>query len=77
MLPGSRMTLGLLSPVDDDGKFTDECGLDELVGQHVFKTNKRITEILEEGGNLLGSELYDHQYPALLAFEDTDYFPGR
>jgi len=60
---GQQNELGLLSPVDDDGKFTDECGLDELVGQHVFKTNKRITEMLDEGGNLLGSELYEHQYP--------------
>ncbi len=60
---GMQNDLGLLSPVDDDGKFTEECGLDELVGQHVFKTNKRITEILEEGGNLLGQELYAHQYP--------------
>ena len=60
---GMQNDLGLLSPVDDDGKFTAECGLDELVGQHVFKTNKRITEILEEGGNLLGQELYAHQYP--------------
>lgn len=60
---GQQNDLGLLSPVDADGKFTAECGMDELVGQHVFKTNKRITEILEEGGNLLGSELYEHQYP--------------
>ena len=60
---GQQNQLGLLSPVDGDGKFTDECGLDELVGQHVFKTNKRITEILEEGDNLLGRELYEHQYP--------------
>ncbi|NWK56301.1 isoleucine--tRNA ligase [Verrucomicrobiaceae bacterium N1E253] len=60
---GQQNDLGLLSPVDDDGKFTDECGLEELVGQHVFKTNKRITEMLAEGGNLLGQELYAHQYP--------------
>ncbi len=60
---GMQNDLGLLSPVDGDGKFTEECGMDELVGQHVFKTNKRITEILDEGGNLLGQELYSHQYP--------------
>lgn len=60
---GQQNDLGLLSPVDDDGKFTEECGLEELVGQHVFKTNKRITEILAEGDNLLGQELYAHQYP--------------
>lgn len=60
---GMQNDLGLLSPVDGDGKFTEECGMHELVGQHVFKTNKRITEILDEGGNLLGQELYSHQYP--------------
>ena len=60
---GQQNDLGLLSPVDADGKFTAECGLDELVGQHVFKTNKRITEILEEVDAMLGRELYDHQYP--------------
>lgn len=60
---GMQNDLGLLSPVNDDGEFTDECGLDELVGQHVFKTNVRITEILVEGGNMLGKELYAHQYP--------------
>ena len=60
---GQQNDLGLLSPVDDEGKFTAECGLDELVGQHVLKTNKRITEILAEEGCLLGSELYEHQYP--------------
>lgn len=60
---GQQNDLGLLSPVDADGKFTAECGLDELVGQHVFKTNKRITEILEEVDAMLGRELYEHQYP--------------
>lgn len=60
---GMQNDLGLLSPVNDDGEFTDECGMDELVGQHVFKTNVRITEILVEGGHMLGKELYSHQYP--------------
>lgn len=60
---GMQNDLGLLSPVNDDGEFTDECGMDELVGQHVFKTNVRITEILVEEGHMLGKELYSHQYP--------------
>ncbi|MGJ8676894.1 MAG: isoleucine--tRNA ligase [Akkermansiaceae bacterium] len=62
-MAGMQNDLGLISPVNDDGEFTEECGLEELVGQHVFKTNVRITEILQEGGYMLGKELYAHQYP--------------
>ncbi|MCF7675620.1 MAG: isoleucine--tRNA ligase [Akkermansiaceae bacterium] len=60
---GQQNGLEVLSPVDDDGKFTDEVGLDELVGVHVFKANPRIIEILAERGNLLGQETYRHSYP--------------
>ena len=55
--------LEVLSPVDDGGLFTDECGVPELVGQHVFKCNERIVEILTERNALLGKETYEHQYP--------------
>jgi isoleucyl-tRNA synthetase len=60
---GQQNGLAVLSPVDDAGKFTAEVGLDELVGVHVFKSNERIIEILEEGQNLLGREIYKHSYP--------------
>ncbi len=60
---GQQYELGLISPVDDDGQFTDECGVPELVGQHVFKANGRVVEILEEKGRLLGQETYEHSYP--------------
>ncbi len=60
---GQQYDLGLISPVDDDGKFTDECGVPELVGVHVFKANARVVEILEEKGRLLGQETYEHSYP--------------
>jgi isoleucyl-tRNA synthetase len=60
---GQQNGLGLLSPVDDEGKFTAEVGLDELVGVHVFKSNDRIIEILAESGHLLGREVYKHSYP--------------
>jgi isoleucyl-tRNA synthetase len=53
----------VLSPVDDEGKFTEEVGVDELVGVHVFKSNKRIMEMLTELGVLLGREDYKHDYP--------------
>ncbi|WP_411827161.1 isoleucine--tRNA ligase [Luteolibacter sp. AS25] len=60
---GQQNGLGVLSPVDDLGHFTAEVGLEELVGQHVFKSNKRIIEILRESGHLLGEEEYHHSYP--------------
>ena len=55
--------LEVLSPVDDGGLFTDECGVPELVGQHVFKCNARIVEMLTERDAILGDETYEHQYP--------------
>jgi len=60
---GQQNGLAVLSPVDDQGKFTTEVGLAELVGVHVFKSNERIMEILEESGHLLGREVYRHSYP--------------
>ncbi len=60
---GQQNGLAVLSPVDDEGHFTEEVGLAELVGQHVFKSNKRIIEILAESGHLLGQEDYHHSYP--------------
>jgi len=60
---GQQNGLAVLSPVDDEGKFTAEVGLAELVGIHVFKSNNRIIEILAESGHLLGQEVYKHSYP--------------
>ncbi len=60
---GQQNGLPVLSPVDDEGNFTEEVGLPELVGKHVFKSNNRIIEILEEGGHLLAKEKYEHSYP--------------
>jgi isoleucyl-tRNA synthetase len=60
---GQQNGLAVLSPVDDEGKFTEEVGLAELVGMHVFKSNDRIIEILAESGHLLGREVYKHSYP--------------
>lgn len=62
-IAGQQNGLEVLSPVDDEGHFTPEVGLPELVGQHVFKSNTRIIEILAESGHLLGKEEYHHSYP--------------
>ncbi|WP_193212297.1 isoleucine--tRNA ligase [Luteolibacter marinus] len=60
---GQQYGLGVLSPVDDDGNFTAECGLPDLVGKHVFKSNEPIIELLESKGVLLAKEVYRHSYP--------------
>ena len=60
---GQQNGLEVLSPVDNEGKFTAEVGVAELIGMHVFKSNARIIEILAERSNLLGQETIRHSYP--------------
>ncbi|TLD69396.1 isoleucine--tRNA ligase [Phragmitibacter flavus] len=55
--------LEILSPVDDKGLYTDEVGLPDLVGVHVFKANEPIIALLQEKGALLARHDYKHQYP--------------
>ncbi len=62
-IAGRANDLGLLSPVDDDGKFTAECGLPHLAGALVFDANGPIIKLLAERGVLLGKENYKHDYP--------------
>lgn len=60
---GLQYNLDLLSPVDDNGRFTSECGLPELVGKHVFEANPSIIQILRERSALIFTEEYTHSYP--------------
>ena len=60
---GQQYGLGVLSPVDDNGCYTNECGLPQLVGQHVFKSNEDILTMLVEAGHMLGRDEFSHQYP--------------
>lgn len=62
-IAGREHGLDILSPVDDNGLFTAECGLPEFVGKHVFKSNEGIIELLKEKNALLGHQTYVHQYP--------------
>ncbi len=62
-IAGMNNDLGLLSPVDDEGRYTDEVGVDDLVGEHVFDCNVPIIKILAGEGNLIGKEKYNHSYP--------------
>lgn len=60
---GREHGLEILSPVDDDGKFTEECGVPGLVGLHVFKGNGVVIDLLQEKEVLLGQHDYQHSYP--------------
>jgi isoleucyl-tRNA synthetase len=60
---GMQNNLGLLSPVDDNGNFTAEVEMPELLGKHVFASNEPIIERLAANGVLLGRETYRHSYP--------------
>jgi isoleucyl-tRNA synthetase len=60
---GRKVGLELLSPVDDYGKFTEECGVPVLVGKNVFEGNEEVIRILTEKGALLGRQDYVHSYP--------------
>jgi len=62
-IAGRDNDLGLLSPVDDLGNFTEDVGLPNLVGMHVFEANWPILKLLKENGTLLGKENYKHDYP--------------
>lgn len=58
---GQKYDLGVLSPVDDKGVFTDEAGKYE--GLFYDKANKVITEDLEANGALIKMNFITHSYP--------------
>jgi len=60
---GLEKDLPLLSPVDDNGCYTAECGLPDFVGKYVFDANEGIVALLREKGALAGLESYQHSYP--------------
>lgn len=51
----------LHNPVDNRGCFHDD--VEYFAGQHVFKANDKVIELLEARGNLLHSENFSHSYP--------------
>ena len=60
---GLEHNLPLLSPVDDNGCYTEECGIPALIGKNVFEANESIIAILTEKGALAGRENHQHSYP--------------
>jgi len=60
---GKKYKLPVLNPVDNEGKFTEEVGVPEWVGQFVFKANPLIIEKLKSLGALVKAEELSHSYP--------------
>jgi isoleucyl-tRNA synthetase len=60
---GIEYGLPLLSPVDDNGRYTEEVGVPEWVGKYVFAANKDVIQRLAEVGCLLSAKEYQHIYP--------------
>ena len=58
---GLKYGLEVYAPVDQKGRFTKEAG--EFAGQHVFKANKGIIELLKNKDALLAEEKISHSYP--------------
>ena len=58
---GAKYKLGVVSPVDERGIFTEEAGL--FKGQFYEKANQPILDHLTELGKLLHHSTYSHSYP--------------
>ena len=58
---GSRYNLPVENPVGGDGKFIPGTALFE--GQHVFKANDSVLEVLRTNGKLVHAEALNHSYP--------------
>ena len=60
---GQRVGLQTLSPVDDRGCLTEECGVADLVGKYVFKANPIVRDLLRDQGKLWAEQEFSHDYP--------------
>lgn len=58
---GSRYQLPIDNPVDDQGLFKE--GTPFFAGEHVYKVNEHVVEVLKERGALLHVEKILHSYP--------------
>lgn len=60
---GLNYKLPIISPVDNQGRFTKEVGVPEWVGENVFKANEKIIEHLKASEHLVLVEKLEHTYP--------------
>ncbi|MCY7295940.1 isoleucine--tRNA ligase [Alteromonas sp. a30] len=58
---GKHYNLEVANPVGDNGVYVE--GTEYFAGQHVFKANTNIVELLKEKGTLLHHHAYEHSYP--------------
>jgi isoleucyl-tRNA synthetase len=58
---GLKYDLPILSPVDEEGKYTKE--VPEYEGTHIFKANPLIIEKLVNSGHMLHHSEFTHSYP--------------
>jgi isoleucyl-tRNA synthetase len=58
---GRRYGLDIYNPVGDDGCFLPNTGY--FAGEHVFKANAHVIEVLQEQGALIHNEPFQHSYP--------------
>ncbi len=58
---GSRYKLEIDNPVGGDGKFLP--GTELFAGEHVFKANAHVIEVLKQRGALVHEEALRHSYP--------------
>ncbi|MFT7474691.1 MAG: isoleucyl-tRNA synthetase [Verrucomicrobiales bacterium] len=58
---GEENGVGMVVPVDDQGKFTAE--VTDFVGRNVLEANSDIIRHIKDLGNLIRHETYEHNYP--------------
>jgi len=58
---GLKYNLPVYVPVDDKGCFTEDFPL--MAGEHVFKANPKVVELLEEKNMLIKQHKISHSYP--------------
>jgi isoleucyl-tRNA synthetase len=58
---GEEAGIGLVVPVDDAGRFTDD--VPEWAGENVLEANPAIIRHLKELGRVVKHETYEHNYP--------------
>lgn len=58
---GKKYGIGTLNRVDDSGVFRDTTPI--FAGEHVYKVDKPVIDLLEENGVLLKAEQFQHSYP--------------
>lgn len=60
---GKKYKLPTLTPVDGEGRYTSECGIEEWKGLKVLEANPTVIALLKEKNALLKEKNIEHMYP--------------